>query len=79
MRQIHDVHAEAPFEGVVESAASVEVLVLDGSFLHRPELRHLWDLSVFLEVDVEVSIPRCDAEPALDRRATAVPRCMPAA
>jgi uridine kinase len=56
--RIYDVHAEQPVAAVAESADDVEVLVFDGIFLHRPELRDLWDLSVFLEVDVEVSIPR---------------------
>src|SRR4029450_9773006 len=34
------------------------VLIVDGIFLHRPELRAYWDLSVFLDVRFEVSIPR---------------------
>lgn len=34
------------------------VLVFDGIFLHRPELRDDWDVSVFLDVGFEVSIPR---------------------
>lgn len=57
VRRVYDVHAEEPVEAVVESADDIEVLVLDGIFLHRSELRDLWDLSVFLEVDFEVSIP----------------------
>jgi uridine kinase len=35
------------------------VLVLDGIFLHRPELRGWWDLSVFLDVPFDVSVARC--------------------
>lgn len=58
VRRVYDVHTETPVELVRESAADVEVLVLDGIFLHRPELRELWDRSVFLDVDLEVSIPR---------------------
>jgi uridine kinase len=58
VRRVYDVHAEEPVEAVTESVADIEVLVFDGIFLHRPELRDLWDLSVFLEVDFEVSIPR---------------------
>lgn len=58
VRRIYDVHAETRVEAVRESVYDVEVLVFDGIFLHRPELRDLWDLSVFLEVDFEVSIPR---------------------
>jgi len=37
------------------------VLVLDGIFLHRDELRDLWDLSVFLDVPVEISVARMSA------------------
>ncbi|TVP65351.1 MAG: uridine kinase [Nitriliruptor sp.] len=58
VRRVYDVHAEEPVEEVVESAADTDVLVFDGIFLHRPELRDVWDLSVFLEADFEFSIPR---------------------
>lgn len=58
VRRIYDVKAEEPVEAVRESVGDVQVLLFDGIFLHRPELRDLWDLSVFLEVDFEVSIPR---------------------
>jgi uridine kinase len=34
------------------------VLVLDGIFLHRPELRGYWDLSVFLDVPFATSVAR---------------------
>jgi uridine kinase len=43
------------------------VLVLDGLFLHRPELRGYWDLSVFLRVDFAVTFARMavrDGSPA---------------
>ena len=33
-------------------------LIVDGIFLHRPELRACWDLSIFLKVDFDVSLPR---------------------
>lgn len=55
---IYDVHAEAPVPPTVEAATDTDVLVFDGIFLHRPELRNHWDYSVFLEVDFEISIPR---------------------
>jgi uridine kinase len=41
-----------------EEASAGDVLVFDGIFLHRPELRSHWDFSVFLEVGFAVSIPR---------------------
>ena len=34
------------------------ILVFDGIFLHRPELRGYWDFSIFLEVGFHISIPR---------------------
>lgn len=40
------------------AASGGEVLLFDGIFLHRPELRVYWDYSIFLEVAFDVSIPR---------------------
>lgn len=37
------------------------MLIFDGIFLHRPELRAYWDYSVFLEVGFAVSMARCAA------------------
>lgn len=34
------------------------ILLLDGMFLHRPELRSLWDYSIFLKVPFEISYAR---------------------
>ncbi|MCF2570657.1 uridine kinase [Brevibacterium sp. UCMA 11754] len=34
------------------------VLLVDGIFLHRPELRELWDVSVWVQVPFAVSVPR---------------------
>lgn len=34
------------------------ILVFDGIFLHRPELRAYWDYSIFLHTGFEVSVPR---------------------
>jgi uridine kinase len=36
-----------------------DILVFDGIFLHRLELRSYWDYSILLEVSVEVSMARC--------------------
>ncbi len=48
--------AAAPPERVhVEDEA---VLLFDGVFLLRPELRDLWDLSIYLHVDPEVTLAR---------------------
>lgn len=37
------------------------ILVFDGIFLHRPELRDYWDVSIFLVADFAVSTARCAA------------------
>ena len=49
-----DRHVHAP----EEQAPGGSVLIVDGIFLHRPELRGYWDFSVFLDVPFEISIPR---------------------
>ena len=41
-----------------QEAATSAVLIIDGIFLHRPELREHWDLSIFLQVDFAVSRAR---------------------
>jgi uridine kinase len=41
-----------------QQAAPTAALVVDGIFLHRPELREYWDLSIFLHVDFAVSRAR---------------------
>jgi len=39
-------------------AADNAILLLDGIFLHRPELRHHWDFTIFVCVDFNVAIER---------------------
>lgn len=42
-------------------------LIVDGIFLHRRELRSYWDLSIFLKVAFEISVPRgAQRAPALN-------------
>jgi uridine kinase len=49
-----DRYIETP----MAQASARAVLVFDGIFLHRPELRCYWDYSVFLRVGFETSIAR---------------------
>jgi uridine kinase len=58
VRAVYDVHREAAVETAVEVVTPGSVLIFDGIFLHRPELRDVWDLSIYLDVPFEVSIPR---------------------
>src|SRR6185295_19608283 len=50
-RAIFDVDADLTVESPEEQAAPGSILLFDGIFLHRPELRRYWDFSVFLHVE----------------------------
>jgi uridine kinase len=58
VRAILDTQRDLPIAPVFEQAGPQAILVVDGIFLHRPELRTFWDYSVFLDVDFAVSIAR---------------------
>jgi uridine kinase len=58
VRAVHDVATDAAVDAPVEQVGEDAVVVVDGLFLHRPELRSVWDLSVFLDVPFEVSVRR---------------------
>ena len=58
---VFDHAADAVVNAPTQTAAEGSVLVLDGIFLHRGELRGLWDFSIFLDVGFDVSIARCAA------------------
>jgi uridine kinase len=45
-------------EADAQQAPPSAALIVDGIFLHRPELRSCWDLSIFLKVDFDISVPR---------------------
>ena len=53
-----DLENDQPFELDPQPAGTTAALIVDGIFLHRPELRSCWDLSIFLKVNFEVSLPR---------------------
>jgi uridine kinase len=53
-----DLDNDKPFDPNPRQAELTAALITDGIFLHRPELRSCWDLSIFLKVDFDVSLPR---------------------
>jgi uridine kinase len=70
----------AVFDHVTDMAVSVpereaspsSILLFDGIFLHRPELRPYWDASIFLHVDFAVSVSRCASRDGTSPDVTAI-------
>jgi len=64
-----DVTRDAPVDAQWVTAPRDAVLIIDGIFLNRPELRGLWDWSVWLDVPFDVTYARmaerdgCDPDP----------------
>lgn len=64
-----DLARDAPVDAQWVTAPRDAVLIVDGVFLHRPELRGLWHWSVWLEVPFEIAYARmarrdgCDPDP----------------
>jgi uridine kinase len=56
-----DHRRDAPVDAPIEEVDPSAVLVLDGIFLHRPELVGYWERSVFLDVSVDLSVARAAA------------------
>jgi uridine kinase len=58
LRSIFDHQVDAPTEDMYASAPDGAVLLFDGVFLLRPQLRAHWDYSVYLHVPPSVSLDR---------------------
>ena len=52
-RAVFDVGADQPIDAPLETAPPGSILLFDGIFLHRPELRDHWDFSIYLDVPWE--------------------------
>lgn len=57
-RAVFDHRTDSAVDSVQEAAGRSGVLLVDGIFLHRPELRAHWDLTIFLDVPFEQSYRR---------------------
>lgn len=53
-RVAFDEPSDSPVEAPLERALPGSVLLFDGLFLHRPELRHHWDYSIFIDADERI-------------------------
>ncbi|BDV30201.1 uridine kinase [Microbacterium terricola] len=56
--QAFDLHRDAPVEAAWVTAPRDAVLIVDGLFLHRPELRGIWHWSLWLDAPVDVATAR---------------------
>jgi uridine kinase len=57
-RAAFDYRSDTPVDAPLETADADAVLLFDGVFLLRPELREYWDYSIFLRVDFAVTLQR---------------------
>jgi uridine kinase len=55
---IFDFLTDSPVSSDERRAGPVAVLLFDGVFLLRPELRDLWDFTVFVDVSFHISVDR---------------------
>ncbi len=53
-----DHHTDSPVLQTEQLAEPSSILIFDGIFLHRPELRNFWDYSIFLEVGFDLTYAR---------------------
>jgi uridine kinase len=60
-RAVFDYRTDAKVTAPLETAVEDAILLVDGIFLHRHELRSHWDLSVFLAAPFDVTIARVAA------------------
>jgi uridine kinase len=58
---VFDFRLDQAVEAPVEEASPDAVLLFDGVFLLRPELRPCWDFSIFVRADFEVTVARAEA------------------
>jgi uridine kinase len=58
---VHDVERDVQVDRPPVDVAADTLLLVDGIFLQRPELRGAWDAVVFVDVPFEVSVPRGNA------------------
>lgn len=57
-RAVFDFRTDRPVYETPQQAPVDAILLLDGVFLLRPELKPYWDFSIFVDVDFEVAVQR---------------------
>jgi uridine kinase len=56
--QSFDLENDVPVEQEPQLAPADAVLIVDGTFLQRPELRHEWDIAIFVKTSEQMSEQR---------------------
>jgi uridine kinase len=59
--KVFDLETDTPELSQLREAQDGTILIVDGLFLNRDELRDYWDLSIFLDVPFDVATRRCAA------------------
>jgi uridine kinase len=59
--QVFDYRVDGKVEAPEEEASPGAILLFDGVFLLRPELRPLWDFSIFVHADFDEIVRRAEA------------------
>lgn len=72
--EVYDPDRDAWIEPTWRTAAADAVLIVDGDFLNRPELRGLWSYSILLEAPAAADAERFDAPDAAATDADALYR-----
>jgi uridine kinase len=54
---LHDSFADTP-KGQTVSVGPETIVVIDGCFIHRPDLRGYWDFTIWLDISFETMIAR---------------------
>jgi uridine kinase len=62
--EIFDLQNDLPISNSFEKATSDTILVVDGSFSLRNELRNEWDVSIYLQVDYAIAEDRASLRDA---------------
>jgi uridine kinase len=62
---LHDVRTDAALDLAPTPVGADDVLIVDGVFVHRDELSAYWDFSIYLHVDLAVSLQRMSVRDSL--------------
>jgi uridine kinase len=60
-----DLAADLPIDAPAHRAGPSDILIVDGTFLQRPELRDAWEVVVFVDVDAATAAERGISRDAL--------------